>query len=692
GGGSGAKLYIAEPEEAKLRRQPDLPDRVVIKCFMLTEGSTLPQIVRESRALEAAKRIGLVLDHDMDEHRFYYVMPYHPGEHLGVITRQLHGQSSRGGLDAKSLKLVMSYIGDLLHTLSVYHGSGLWHKDVKPENVIVHDGSAHLVDLGLVTPLRSAMTLTTHGTEYFRDPEMVRQALRGVKVHQVDGAKFDIYAVGAVLYFMIENTFPAHGGLSAFSKKSPEALRWIVRRAMADYNKRYTSADEMLEDLRAVAVARDLMAVRPADLPSMGGEAPVAAAAGDVAAAAVSSVFSSVSTPTPTPTPEPAPAVEPAPAGAPHTSRPRLRLTNWWTGAYAVDDAGVGPGTPMPGDPDFRTHARELRQQAQDMRRRVHAGAISARRAAREQLKSARARARDLQRRARTRQHHRAVAERQPTPALIGAVFGFALITGLVGLVFLKVSQESRSVSIAVNGPQVETKTISEGPALMLVVDGDRSNPQIALGVKEIMKDYSERGYEVILPRNDESNNRFLSAVQTWYEAEGEEESRLERMLDNRELDGLVTIATSGDQPETLTLHDVLIRFGFEADDEPEPLPDPDPKRLPLLLVNDHPAKADPRVEERVEQIVRDYRLQRWDVRLDDAAEAAVRPVLPASPGNRAASPIPVRFHHLLRERDLGGVIWITAGSGAGEPHDRLVVERIDAEHAPGATMQTSNN
>ena len=54
------------------------------------------------------------------------------------------------------------------------------------------------------------MTLTTHGTEYFRDPEMVRLALKGVKVHQVDGAKFDIYAVGAVL-FLLEYFFGSRG-------------------------------------------------------------------------------------------------------------------------------------------------------------------------------------------------------------------------------------------------------------------------------------------------------------------------------------------------------------------------------------------------------------------------------------------------------------------------------------------------
>ena len=33
-----------------------MPERVVIKSFMLSEGSSLPQIVRESRALEAAKQ------------------------------------------------------------------------------------------------------------------------------------------------------------------------------------------------------------------------------------------------------------------------------------------------------------------------------------------------------------------------------------------------------------------------------------------------------------------------------------------------------------------------------------------------------------------------------------------------------------------------------------------------------------
>lgn len=258
-GGSGAKIYIVQPINTS--------SKIVIKCFDISDGSQLPQIVRESRSMEAAKKLGLIIEHHLDNERFWYAMPYHEGDHLGVVTALLHGTSSH--LTAKNLRTVLLYQQTLLQTLREYHRAGLWHKDVKPDNIIVHDGKAHLVDLGLVTPLASAMTLTTHGTEYFRDSELVRQAMRGVKVHQVDGSKFDVFSAGAVLYFMLENTFPPHGGLSGFNKNSPEGVRWIVRRAMSDYDKRYASVEEMLADVETILHSKDISSVRPADLPSM---------------------------------------------------------------------------------------------------------------------------------------------------------------------------------------------------------------------------------------------------------------------------------------------------------------------------------------------------------------------------------------------------------------------------------------
>ena len=264
-GGSGAKLYIVQKEKTH--------EKFVIKYFDITSGSILPQIVRESKAMECAKRLGLVIEHHLDESCFWYAMPFHDGEHLGLLTNKQHASTAK--LTATQLVSMLTYQRDLLKTLHQYHTAGLWHKDVKPDNIIIHDGGAHLVDLGLITPLASAMTLTTHGTEYYRDPELVRQAMRGIKVHQVNGAKFDVYGAGAVLYFMLENTFPAHGALSGFSKESPEGIRWIVRRAMADYDKRYNSVEEMLGDVLAVLQAKNISNVRPANLPSVTGRETV---------------------------------------------------------------------------------------------------------------------------------------------------------------------------------------------------------------------------------------------------------------------------------------------------------------------------------------------------------------------------------------------------------------------------------
>lgn len=340
GGGSGGKLYIARPDAAKLaafRRsgQEDVRE-VVIKSFSLSDGSSLPQIIRESRALDAAKRLGLVLDHELTDERFFYVMRYVPGEALGLVTQRLHAASGPDGLGQGQLQQSLSFAADLLRTLDVYHQGGLWHKDVKPDNIIVDGSRAHLVDLGLITPLRSAMTLTTHGTEYFRDPEMVRLALRGVKVHQVNGAKFDIYAAGAVLFSVVEGSFPAHGGLSQISKRCPESVRWVVRRAMTDYDRRYATASEMLADVEHILGARDPFAVKPIELPSMGGT-PAAADRVEQAASPVPPPLPgtrAAAAPTP-PVPE-----SPAPPGP--RSRPNIRVADWWTGRYTVEGGSRG--------------------------------------------------------------------------------------------------------------------------------------------------------------------------------------------------------------------------------------------------------------------------------------------------------------------------------------------------------------
>lgn len=457
GGGSGSKLYIADPSPQKhalfARSGQTGVGRVVIKSFSLSDGSTLPQIVRENRAIPAAKRLGLILEHELHEDRFFYVTRYVPGESLGIATQRLHAVCGGDGLTGSHLAEVVDYAADVVRTLHHYHAGGLWHKDVKPDNIIVASGQAHLVDFGLVTPLRSSMTLTTHGTEYFRDPEMVRMALRGVKVHEVDGAKFDIYAAGAVLFSMIENSFPAHGGLSQISRRCPEVLRWIVRRAMTEYDKRYESAAAMLADLETVLAAPDPFALKPVDLPSVrGGDdrgaalPPVLPISGpDLTETAAGRVGPVVPPPFPQNLPGPGAggffqsvgrkvddtmnaagfsrtSGSPVPP-SPESQRPKLRVTGWWTGKYTIDAHGAAAAVDNTRDPV----AQAVHTASEQVRM---AGVTAA-----EQFGKAREAARDARDRARVR-----LANRDPAGVNkgVGAAFViFWLVTfGLIAAMF----------------------------------------------------------------------------------------------------------------------------------------------------------------------------------------------------------------------------------------------------------------
>jgi serine/threonine protein kinase len=405
GGGSGGKLYIADPDAIKVasyeRNGHFGVGQVVIKSFSIRDGSSLPQIVRESQSLPAAKKLGLVLDHELTPERFFYVMRYVPGQSLSAVTHQLHAGSEDAagkGLDDAALRTALGLVADLVATLDAYHRGGLWHKDVKPDNIIVDGTRAHLVDFGLVTPLRSAMTLTTHGTEYFRDPEMVKMALKGVKVHEVDGAKFDVYGAGAVLYSVIENSFPAHGVLSQISMRCPEALRWVVRRAMADYDKRYPTAGAMLRDLDAIRKAADPMAVKPGQLPSMQEDGAEDLAPPPMPEPMPMPVYASRpirEQAAATPLPGVAAAVGAVPPPLPNAnptsgaSKPKVRLTNWLTGAFEVDS--VAPSQPQaqasPGVPHAaRRHAEGSRHSASEQLQRARSRASAMRDRARERM------------------------------------------------------------------------------------------------------------------------------------------------------------------------------------------------------------------------------------------------------------------------------------------------------------------
>src|SRR5690606_27123903 len=178
-----------------------------------------------------------------------------------------------GGLN-EHYRVSLGYVHQLLQIIAQYHEAGVFHKDIKPDNLIINGERIYLVDIGLMTPLGSMSQLTTHGTEYFRDPEMVKLALEGREVREVDAAKFDVYSIGAVLFFALSGEFPTSGALSRLPREVPMAAQWVVNRAMTGMHQRYENARAMLTDVDFLcwaAAQGQLEGVKPADLPSFKG-------------------------------------------------------------------------------------------------------------------------------------------------------------------------------------------------------------------------------------------------------------------------------------------------------------------------------------------------------------------------------------------------------------------------------------
>ncbi len=235
----------------KLALEPVRPDG---RCEIIEEGKILAELEHPN--------LVQVFDSDFHEDRPYLVMAYIRG-------RTLEQVASEGRLKPRRAAALLAKVAA---AADYAHRRGITHRDIKPKNILVNEsGEPKLIDFGMAR-LRHAYTdqpAQPGGTFSFMSPEQghVESPQEQDKV----GPRSDVFALGAVLYFLLTGEAPFasrtwqksmdRARRCDFDRKAldrpqvPRELRRICVRAMAaDPADRYASAEEYQKALKRYVV------------------------------------------------------------------------------------------------------------------------------------------------------------------------------------------------------------------------------------------------------------------------------------------------------------------------------------------------------------------------------------------------------------------------------------------------------
>ena len=242
-----------------LARDVQLDRHVAIKVLLTHLAETdeaKARFLREARTAARLSHPNIVPIHRVGEAAgfVYFVMSYVPGQTLGERLR------TSGALPATA---AMRILREVSWALAYAHGHGIVHRDVKPDNILIEEGSgrALVTDFGIAHV--GAVTLSTDpgkimGTAQFMSPE---QAMS----EAVDG-RSDLYSLGVVGYLAVSGRLPFEAAnvpallmkqvsetpasVDVIAPGTPAALTSAIHRCLEkDPAKRFADGEELASAL-----------------------------------------------------------------------------------------------------------------------------------------------------------------------------------------------------------------------------------------------------------------------------------------------------------------------------------------------------------------------------------------------------------------------------------------------------------
>jgi eukaryotic-like serine/threonine-protein kinase len=194
--GGMATVYLAL--DTRLDRQVALK---VMHAELARDGDFVRRFIGEAKSVAklSHQNVVAVYDQGADGPFLYLAMEYVPGRTLKDLLREQGRFSPAAALDI---------MAGVLDGLAAAHASGIVHRDVKPENVLLTwDGRIKVADFGLARAQAAAAHTRSGliiGTVAYLAPELVTG---GVPV----GPPSDVYSAGVLLYELLTGRQPYTG-------------------------------------------------------------------------------------------------------------------------------------------------------------------------------------------------------------------------------------------------------------------------------------------------------------------------------------------------------------------------------------------------------------------------------------------------------------------------------------------------
>ena len=196
--GRGGMGIVYRAKDRRLKRvvaikvlPPELAFRGEIKTRFLREAETAAQLNHPN----------IVDIYSVDESQglVFFVMAYIPGDNLA---KRLH---DRGAMPIDDTRRILRDVGD---ALAYAHERGVVHRDIKPDNILIDEGSGRpmVTDFGIARAVsdgdnRLTATGIAIGTPTYMSPE------QAAGDREIDG-RSDLYALGVVAYQMLTGRPP----------------------------------------------------------------------------------------------------------------------------------------------------------------------------------------------------------------------------------------------------------------------------------------------------------------------------------------------------------------------------------------------------------------------------------------------------------------------------------------------------